>query len=142
MRPKIVRPGRPKSCAHKVPSGAIEGGGAEEAGLAQQIREAMGDAPMELQPPPIPDRPRRLPWPDLLARVFAADVLHCDKCGGHRTVSAFIPGGRLAREVLDHLGIKEMAPPIAKARAPPHQEEAFDLPPDDPGVDEQYAEAP
>jgi hypothetical protein len=145
MRPKIIRPGhkRAKSCVDEVPRGEIDDGGAEEAALAQQIREAMGEAPMmELQPPPMPDRPRRLPWPDLLARVFAEDVLRCDKCGGHRRVSAFIPGGRLAREVLDRLGIKERAPPIAKARAPPHQEEAFELPPDDPGVDEQYAEAP
>jgi hypothetical protein len=44
--------------------------------------------------------------------------------------------------VLGHLGITKQAPPIAKARAPPHQEKAFELPPDDPGVDEQYAEAP
>jgi hypothetical protein len=76
-----------------------------------------------------------------LARVFREDVITCDKCGGHRKVIAFIPGGKQARKILDQLGIQERAPPIAKARAPPHQEEAFDLPPDDAGVEEQHADS-
>jgi hypothetical protein len=57
-------------------------------------------------------------------------------------VSAFIPGGKRAREILEQLGIDATGPPIAPARTPPRQEEAFDLPPDDPGVDAQYPGSP
>ena len=101
----------------------------------------------------MPERPRRLSWSQLLARVFAEDVLVCDKCGGRRRVIAIVPGGKRACDVLDQLGIKERAPPIAKARAPPRQEEAFEVgapaesgeqtiePPDDPSAGMQYAEA-
>jgi hypothetical protein len=143
IRPKIISPGqeRAKSCVDEIPAGIIDEGGAEDAMLAQQVREAMVDASEDLLPPPMPERPRRLPWSELLARVFREDVITCDKCGGHRKVTAFVPGGTQARKILDQLGIQERAPPIAKARAPPHQEEAFDLPPDDPGVDEQHADS-
>jgi hypothetical protein len=60
-----------------------------------------------------------------------------------------VPGGKLARHVLDQLGIDGRSPPLAKARALPHQEAAFDVgsptevwgPNHRPGVDEQYADA-
>jgi hypothetical protein len=141
-RPKITlaRPGRAKGCVDKVPAGVIDDGGAEEMMLADALSPDLPQGDW-LEGPPMPERPRRLDWPALLARVFQEDVTVCDKCAGRRRVSAFIPGGRLAREVLDQLGIHGTSPPIAKARAPPHQEEAFDLPPDDPGVSEQHAEA-
>jgi len=44
---------------------------------------------------PIPIRARRLPWADLLRRVFAEDVLTCP-CGGPRSVTAFVTDQRLA----------------------------------------------
>jgi hypothetical protein len=52
-------------------------------------------------------------------------------------VTAFIPGGKLARQILEKLGVEATGPPIAKARAWPHQEH-FDLLPEDPGADPQY----
>jgi hypothetical protein len=72
-------------------------------------------------PSPYPERARRLEWSSLLARVFSADVLCCP-CGGTRKVQAFIPEGRMAREIRDQLGIDATAPPHAPARAPPSQE--------------------
>jgi hypothetical protein len=36
----------------------------------------------------MPPRKRRLPWADLLKRVFGDDVLQCP-CGGRRWVVAF-----------------------------------------------------
>jgi hypothetical protein len=94
------------------------------------------------EPPPMPERPRRLPWPQLLARVFGNDILSCP-CGGRRRLVAFIPRSREASEILERLGIDCTAPPIAKARTPPHQESWFaDPPPDDRGVDEQGPDSP
>jgi len=43
----------------------------------------------------------------------------------------------MAREILESLGVDPTGPPIAKARARPHQEH-FDLHPEDPCVDPQY----
>lgn len=43
------------------------------------------------QPAPSPRRgPYRLPWATLLRRVFAIDVLTCDRCGGKRRLIALI----------------------------------------------------
>jgi hypothetical protein len=63
-------------------------------------------------------------------RVFKEDILQCASCGGRRKVTAFIPSGTLAREILERLGIDATGPQIAKARARPHQEH-FDLHPED-----------
>jgi hypothetical protein len=47
------------------------------------------------------------------------------------------PGGKLARQILEKLGVEATGPPTAKARARPHQEH-FDLRPVEPVVDPQY----
>jgi hypothetical protein len=78
----------------------------------------------------MPPRPRRLPWADLLKRVFGDDVLQCP-CGGRRKMVAFIPGPQMAQEILAALKIQSARLWIAKARAPPHQE-SFDVPVDSP----------
>jgi hypothetical protein len=86
-------------------------------------------------------RPKRRGGPcdlrSLLERVFKEDILQCASCGGRRKVTAFIPSGPLAREILERLGVDAAGPPIAKARVRPHQEH-FDLHPEDTGVDPQY----
>jgi hypothetical protein len=68
-------------------------------------------------------------------RSLGSSLLRCP-CGGRRRVVAFIPGPKMAQEILKAIGVE--APPlvIAKARAP-RQQERFDLPVDD-GVDPQY----
>lgn len=63
-------------------------------------------------------RPSRLPWADLLRRVFAEDVLACH-CGGRRRVIAFITDRDVARRILDALGIEGSLPSFIAARAPP-----------------------
>ncbi len=85
----------------------------------------------------MPERARRLEWASLLERVFKEDILQCASCRGRRKVTAFIPSGPMAREILERLGVDATGPPIAKARARPHQEH-FDLHPEDTGVDPQY----
>ena len=42
--------------------------------------------------------------------------------------AAFMPDAKQASEILERLGIDATAPPLAPARAPPHQLEAFDPP--------------
>jgi hypothetical protein len=93
--------------------------------------------PNEAKPtPPAVPRPRRLPWADLLERVFGDQVLNCP-CGGKRTMVAFVPEPKLAQEILEAIGIRAAPLVIAKARAPPRQE-SFELPGDDGGVDPVY----
>jgi hypothetical protein len=139
-RPKIVSEAEQRDVP-EVPE-LVDDCGAEDARLAREICEERDRLALPFEPPPMPERQRRLPWSVLLARVFATDVLVCDKCGGRRKLTAFIPSSREAREILERLGFDATGPPIAPARAPPHQEEAFDMGPDDPGVDAQYPDSP
>jgi hypothetical protein len=76
---------------------------------------------------PIPMRARRLPWPDLLRRVFAQDVLTCP-CGGRRSVTAFVTDQRLASSLLASLGLPAEPATFAPARDPPQAELAWDEP--------------
>lgn len=71
-------------------------------------------------------RARRLPWADLLQRVFADDVLQCP-CGGRRSVLAIVTDTALARALLSGLGLATEPVTFAPARAPPQA----DLPWDD-----------
>ena len=63
-------------------------------------------------------RARRLPWADLLRRVFADDILHCE-CGGARIITAFVADGPIARLTPDALGLASKPAALAPARAPP-----------------------
>ena len=70
-------------------------------------------------------RPRRLPWADLLRRVFADDVLRCP-CGGRRTVVAVVTVVAVARVVLATLGLPTELATFAPARGPPQGDLWFD----------------
>ena len=88
------------------------------------------------QPSPSVWRARRVPWAELLKRVFADDLLHC-ACGGRRTVLAFVTDAVAARSLLDRLGLAHR-PPVFAPRGPPA---LFDDPspafePDPPAPDE------
>ena len=80
--------------------------------------------PDETAPLAEPSKPRRpdakIPWAELLQRVFLEDVLACP-CGGRRTVIAFITKRTVVKAILEHLGLPTTGPPIAPARstAPP-----------------------
>jgi len=73
---------------------------------------------------PAVSRPRRLPWAELLRRVFAQDVLQC-ACGGRRTVVAFVADANLTRSLLIRLGLPAEPATFAPARAPPQAELAW-----------------
>lgn len=76
---------------------------------------------------PLPPRVRRLPWADLLRRVFAEDILACP-CGGRRSVTAFVTDQRLAHSLLTALGQPAEPAAFAPARDPPQAELAWDEP--------------
>ena len=72
-----------------------------------------------------PKRGGRVPWAELLRRVFAADVLACP-CGGRRRVVAVVVDSALARTLLAALGLPCTPATFAPARAPPQAELWFD----------------
>jgi hypothetical protein len=65
--------------------------------------------------PPLP----RVPWAELLARVFGCDVLACEKCRGRMKVLAYIEKRSAVRAILQHLGLPAAPLPTAKSRGPP-----------------------
>jgi hypothetical protein len=58
----------------------------------------------------------KIPWAELLQRVFLEDVLACP-CGGRRKVIAFITERKVVKRILEHLGLPTTGPPIAPARS-------------------------
>jgi hypothetical protein len=62
-------------------------------------------------------RARRLPWADLLKRVFGVDALRC-QCGNSMRVLAAITDLAVARRVLTCMALPARAPPLNPARAP------------------------
>jgi hypothetical protein len=84
---------------------------------APAVPATCADVP-DAQPPPAHpaeaaanrrNRASRIPWADLLLRVFREDILHCP-CGGRRVVLAFITERNVVKEILEHLGLPTPAP--------------------------------
>ena len=94
----------------------------------------------EAQPKPKANtgtRSYRVPWADLLKKVFAVDVLACPDCGGRLQVIAFIADDTVARRILLHLRLDSRGPTVARAQAPPDFSE---LGPSYDGADPVYAD--
>jgi hypothetical protein len=72
-------------------------------------------------------RSGRLPWADLLRRVFADDVLQC-ACGGRRSIIAIVTDPAVARTLLAALDLPREPSAFAPARDPPQVELAWDDP--------------
>jgi len=64
-------------------------------------------------------RRQRLPWADLLRRVFGIDVLVCPKCAGPRRVLAAIHDPAAIARVLAALGLTAAGADPSGCRAPP-----------------------
>jgi hypothetical protein len=67
---------------------------------------------------PAPHRERRLPWSELLRRVFAVDALQCDRCGGRMRILAAIDQPEVIPGILKCLGLSSRAPPLTPAPSP------------------------
>ena len=61
-------------------------------------------------------RTYRIPWAELLAKVYEIDVLACPECGGRMKLIAFIAEPTVAKRILDHLGLDSTGPPLARPR--------------------------
>jgi hypothetical protein len=62
-----------------------------------------------------PADPSRIPWAELLMRVFREDVPACPY-GGRRVVLAYLTQPGPVKAILDHLGLPSTGPPLAPAR--------------------------
>jgi len=94
------------------------------------VQRASGGSSKKLRherPADEPLRTYRVPWAELLRKVFALDVLACPQCGGRMQIIAFIAQPKVARRILDHLGLDSTGPPLARAQSQP---EEFDPGPD------------
>jgi len=110
-----VRVGQRSSVLAQRPSmGIVRQGGVSRKGLA--AGEAPADkAPRPTQqavtPRPAPSvRPRRLPWADLLIRVFGVAAL-----GHSMRVIAAITEPAIAKRILECVGLPPRAPPLEPA---------------------------
>jgi hypothetical protein len=130
LRPLITRGGRPPT----MPD-ALDDGGAVEAQLSCELAQSLRLDLLTPAPPPMPERKRYLDWSELLRRTFGRDVLRCDKCGGRKTVVAFVTEPNQAGAILEELGIDGTGPPLAPARPPPHQADWCDPASPEAGID-------
>lgn len=58
----------------------------------------------------------RIPWVELLQRVFEVDALSCPKCGGRMRVLAAITDPIVAARILRCLTLTSRAPPLRTSR--------------------------
>ncbi len=67
-----------------------------------------------LDPDPSAGRPspRRLPWAELLQRVFELDALRCPRCGAPMRWVSAIEDPEVARKILECLDLAARAPPL------------------------------
>ena len=81
-------------------------------------------------PAPPPRKAHRLPWADLLRRVFLVDALDCPKCHGRMRIVTAVMEAAAVERILRHLGHELRAPSLTPARAPPERD-PVDEPPGD-----------
>ncbi len=93
--------------------------------------------PAKKRPPPERPTPHRLPWAELLRRVFLVDVLDCPRCHARmRIVAAVTEPGAIER-ILRHLGESTVPPGRRSPRAAGREEaEQRELDLRDPDPDE------
>jgi len=112
-------------------------------GVAPTSLARLGALQFPQQPAPATDDsarigPRyRVPWAELLRKVFSLDVLDCPQCSGRMELIAFIAEAGVAKRILDHLGLPSTGPPVARSPAP---EETFDPGPEYDAGDSTYDE--
>ena len=82
--------------------------------ITPDVTEPIGADPSSARPQLLRST-SRIPWADLLRRVFRDDVLTCP-CGGRRVVLAYLTESGTVKAILEHLGLPSTGPPIAPAR--------------------------
>ena len=84
---------------------------------------------------PLPIRPRKLTWAQLLARVLDVRALTCPRCAAAMVVLAFITDPPVVKRILEHLGLPTTLPRLSPAQCPVAEQRELDLV-DEPPTDE------
>jgi hypothetical protein len=98
-----------------VEASQTSSGPADHAGSAQTATGPADGAGCDHPAMPKKHRPKRYAWAELLKRVFAADALKCEGCGGRMRILCAVNPPDAIRKILDCLGMPIRAPPIAPA---------------------------
>jgi hypothetical protein len=64
----------------------------------------------------VQEEPARRNYASLMMRVFALDVLECERCGGRCRIIAAIQPPETTEKILTCLGLPSRAPPLLPAR--------------------------
>ena len=121
-RPGLIPPPRVNLTRYH---GVFAPGSKLRSAVVELARPATPPAPPPQTPPvllaktPKTHGPYRIPWADLLKRVFGADVLTCAKCSGPMQVVAYIHDRDAVGKVLRHLKLPDTPLPLGNARGPP-----------------------
>jgi Putative transposase len=91
---------------------------------AKVVPAPKASVPPRERPGQEPPARYRLPWAELLRRVFLVDALDCPRCHGRMRIVAAVTSPDAAERILRHLGENPAPPPIAGPRAPPGQDQA------------------
>ena len=86
------------------------------AGATRTKPTAGAAGPSEQEPVKARRYDARIPWAELLQRVFLDDVLACP-CGGRRKIIAFLKESAVVKAILESLGLPTTGPPMAPARS-------------------------
>lgn len=68
---------------------------------------------------PAPKAPSRIPWAELLRRVWYIDSLRCERCGGRLHPVAVVLDSAEAQRYLRAIGEFSPLPTLARSRGPP-----------------------
>jgi len=73
------------------------------------------DSSEKQKPADAAEQQRNYTCPELMKRVFAADVVACMHCGGRLRILTTIRPPEITRKILDHLGLPSRPPPVYPA---------------------------
>ncbi len=118
-----TRPPVPKARRRADDSAPTDPGPATHANGSGDLDTGAGAPPTDGDPrtarrAPHPDlaaerpSPRRLPWAELLQRVFELDALRCPRCGAPMRLVSAIEDPEVARKILECLDLPARAPPL------------------------------
>jgi len=83
--------------------------------------------PFAPAPAPAGERPRRLPWSELLRRVYGLDLRRCQRCAGPLRVLAYLTDLAVVAAILRHLGLPATPLAAAPPRGPPEPDPESDV---------------
>jgi hypothetical protein len=81
-----------------------------------QAEEARAGSEAAARKERMKERTPRVDWAEWLKRTFDFDVFACVRCGGRRSVLAYVKAGKGVRAILEHLGLPTAGVSLAPAQ--------------------------